>query len=304
MNNSIFTKLSKGDKRTPEQILEHYKIESELADKLRKTSREERKYLYTTLYDERFRRVPHHSQLTHKTDPVFQHAVVSMRMGLLRRFLCPETIFLEVGPADCALSLEVAQHVKKVYAIDASAHITRDDIFPKNFEFIISVGCNIPVPANSIDIAYTDQLMEHLHPDDAYDQLQNIYKTIVPGGVYICITPNRLNGPHDISKYFDNVATGFHLKEYTFTELYGLLREVGFSSIKFYSGGRGIYMKIPLTLIRLCERVLTKVPFPLRRTIANIGILRKLLNGIVVAKKQNEKVALKSRRGCKDRSRG
>ena len=154
------------------------------------------------------------------------------------------------------------------------------------------------------NIAYSDQLLEHLHPEDAFDQLQNIYKALCPGCIYICITPNRLNGPHDISKYFDNVATGFHLKEYTFTELYGLLREVGFSSIKFYSGGRGIYMKIPLTPIRLCERVLTKVPFPLRRTIANIGILRKLLNGIVVAKKQNEKVALKSRRGCKDRSRG
>ena len=75
--------------------------------------------------------------------------------------------------------------------------------------------------------------MEHLHPDDAVDQLKNIYNALVNGGKYICITPNRLTGPHDISKYFDNVATGFHLKEYTVTELSGLFREVGFSDCSF-----------------------------------------------------------------------
>ena len=61
--------------------------------------------------------------------------------------------------------------------------------------------------------------MEHLHPDDALEQLQNIYSALVPGGIYLCITPNRLSGPQDVSRDFDMVATGFHLKEYTISEL-------------------------------------------------------------------------------------
>ena len=39
--------------------------------------------------------------------------------------------------------------------------------------------------------------------------LANLYRALKPGAVYVCITPNRLSGPHDISLYFDSVATGF-----------------------------------------------------------------------------------------------
>ena len=38
-------------------------------------------------------------------------------------------------------------------------------------------------------------------------------------GVYICITPNRVSGPHDVSRGFDEVATGFHMHEYTGREI-------------------------------------------------------------------------------------
>ena len=50
------------DNRTQEELLEHYKIEKELASKLRNASKEERKHLYTSLYDELFKRVPLHPQ--------------------------------------------------------------------------------------------------------------------------------------------------------------------------------------------------------------------------------------------------
>ena len=87
-----------------------------------------------------------------------------------------------------------------------------------------------------------DQLMEHLHPDDALDQLQNIFTALTSAGVYLCITPNRLNGPHDISMYFDEVATGFHLHEYTITELSDLFKKVGFSKVRVYIWKRGLFL--------------------------------------------------------------
>lgn len=278
-------RIPKSEKRTLEQLREQYEVEKELANKLRNASREDRRYLYGDLYDEFYRRVPHQSQLTRQKDPKAQLVKVSKQMGLIKRFLNPESTFLEVGPGDCSLLLEVAKHVRKVYAIEVSAEITKDVIVPQNFELILSDGCNIPVAENSINIAYSNQLMEHLHPSDAFDQLQNIYKVLTAGGIYICLTPNRLTGPNDISKYFDKVSTGFHLKEYMLTELCALFRRVGFSRIRSYVGAKGIYIKFPLSLVKLCEKLLIVLPFSLRRRIVNTLPFRILLRISIVGKK-------------------
>lgn len=277
--------IPKSEKRTLEQLREHYEIEKELANRLRNASRKERQYLYTALYDELYGKVFHHPQLTQKTDSKFQVVRVSREMGLLKRFLKPESTFLEVGSGDCGLSLEVSGHVRKAFAVDVSKEITKGIIFPHNFELIISDGCSISVPKNSITVVYSNQLMEHLHPDDAFDQLRNIYMALTHGGKYICITPNRLSGPHDISMYFDKVATGFHLKEYTVTELCGLFHRVGFSKISAYRGGKGIYMKLPLFLVKLCEKLLSLLPYSLRRGIANTLPFRALLGVTIVGTK-------------------
>jgi hypothetical protein len=52
--------------RTAEQIREHYEIEKQLASRLRMAGKAERRTLYAALYDELYRRVPHHPQLTKK----------------------------------------------------------------------------------------------------------------------------------------------------------------------------------------------------------------------------------------------
>lgn len=244
------------DSRSFERLREHYLIEKELADRLRNSTRTQRRQAYQTVYDELFRRVPDHPQLTLKRDAFSRHQEVSQRMRLLKHYLHPDATYLEIGAGDCALAIEVAKHVRKVCAVDVSEEIGKGVALPGNVELIISDGCSIPVPENSINLAYSDQLMEHLHPDDAMDQLQNIYKALAPGGVYICITPNRLSGPHDVSQYFDQVATGFHLKEYTFAELAGIFRVVGFRKFQALSGARGLHLRVPTILPQALEFLL------------------------------------------------
>jgi ubiquinone/menaquinone biosynthesis C-methylase UbiE len=277
MQKSIYN-YAKKHKMTIEQIKDHYEIEKELASRLRNSTREERQQLYTSVYDELFKRVPYHPQLTQKLSTEDSARFVALSMQFLRRFLNPNSIFLEVGPGDCSLSLEVAKHVRKVYAVDVSNEITKGLNFPQNFELVISDGVSIPVAENSINIVYSDQLMEHLHPDDAIDQLQNIYKVLIPGGLYICSTPNQLSGPHDVSMCFDEVATGFHLKEYLVNELYNLFRQAGFSKVSLYKSYKQISVKIPLLpitvfMLKRCEEIISRLPFPLRRKIANLLIL-------------------------------
>lgn len=90
----------------------------------------------------------------------------------------------------------------------------------------------MPVPDGSIDFAILHQLMEHLHPDDALEQLNNILKALRKGGKYLCITPNRISGPHDVSVHFDSEAAGLHLKEYKYSELVRIFKDAGFTSVK------------------------------------------------------------------------
>ena len=69
--------------RTIEQLKEHYEIEKELANILRESTREERKYLYSSLYDEMFRRVHLHPQLTAKKEDIDNNKQVVSQMSFL-----------------------------------------------------------------------------------------------------------------------------------------------------------------------------------------------------------------------------
>ena len=271
------------DSRSLERLREHYLIEKELADRLRNSNRTQRRQAYQTVYDELFLRVPDHPQLTLKHNPLLKHQEVSQRMRLLNRYLDADTSCLEIGSGDCALAIETAKRVRKVYAVDVSQEIAKDVVLPANLELIISDGCSIPVPENSINLAYSDQLMEHLHPDDAMDQLQNIYKALVPGGVYICITPNRLSGPHDVSQYFDDVATGFHLKEYTLTELMKIFRSVGFREFQVLVGARGSHLPVPTMLPQALEFLLESAGGRFGRKLARRLPLRLILGMKLIA---------------------
>lgn len=268
---------SNGDGRTLEQLREHFEIERELANRLRNASRQERRHLYSSLYDEMYQRVPLHPQLTRKSSPQETQQVVAAQMKFLHRFLGRDTTFLEIGAGDCALSFEVARQVKQVYAVDVSDEITRHSAPVPNFRLILSDGSSVPLPPNSVNVAYSNQLMEHLHPDDAFEQLRNIYDALMPGGSYLCITPNRLDGPHDISGHFSDVAEGFHLKEYTTLELSRLFKQVGFSRLRVYLGARSKYIGLPVFPIGLWETLLEKLPRALREFLVRILPFRLLM---------------------------
>jgi SAM-dependent methyltransferase len=269
--------LPADEHRTWEQIREHYEIEKELAGRLRTASREERPRLYSVLYDELYRRVPHHPRVRRRLSLEEAHQAARQQMRFLRRFLRKDSAFLEVGPGDCSLSFEAAKRVERVYAADVSEVAARRPNCPKNFELIIYDGCHIPLPENSIHVAYSNSVMEHLHPEDAFEHLQSIYSALAPGGMYVCVTPNRLLGPTDISKYFDEVPTGFHMKEYSTGDLSRVMRGVGFRKVRVYVGGRGIYLRSPLMPVLLCEAVLDRFPYALRKRVARTLPFRAVL---------------------------
>jgi SAM-dependent methyltransferase len=263
--------------RTPEEVRNHYLAEKELASQLKSSSPEKRGALYLTVYEELFRRVPTHPILFRAVKPAQQQRAIRWQLQFLRRFLKASHSFLEIGAGDCALTLKVATMVAKVYAVDVAAKLTESITLPDNFQLCISDGSSVAVPDNSIDVAYSNQLMEHLHPDDAVRQVQEVYRALKPGGIYVCVTPNRLGGPYDISRYFDRVATGLHLKEYTVTDSSDLFRSVGFARVHAYIGARGLYLRPPLAASRTFEAILECLPHRFRQGLCDTMPMRPVM---------------------------
>ncbi len=267
----------------------HYTVERELAERLRNAPASERVRLYTEVYDELMRRVPQHPQLLARSAPGWRERrerSVEMQLAMLARFVTPASVFLEVGAGDCALSRRVAGLVKRVHAVDVTDSVVGAEPFPLNMTLALSIdGIRMPVPDGSVDVAFSNQLMEHLHPEDAEAQLGNIWRALAPGGTYFCITPNRFYGPCDVSQHFDEVATGLHLREYGARELRVLLLDAGFSRVQFYAGGRGRMVKVPYAAVAAFESLLESLPSRLRRRLAGSAPARALLGLRVAAVK-------------------
>lgn len=278
-------RMSASETRTVEQIREHYLVEKELAARLKSASRTERGTLYASVYEELFKRVPHHHQLQRKVTPAEQEQRIANQLTLLRPWLTPHTTFLEIGAGDCSLSFAVAQLVTHAYAVDVSETITRSSNTPSNFTLLLSKGADIPVPDGRITLAYSNQLMEHLHPDDALDQLADIHRSLAVGGTYICVTPNRLTGPHDVSKYFEDTASGFHLKEYTSRELIKIFERAGFRSAKQCFVTRKGPIILPNGVTSACERTFESLPVSIRGRSWRKTPVAKLLELRIIARK-------------------
>lgn len=260
-------RLNKKDTRTPAELREHYLIERELADRLRQAPTPIRRQLYNVVYEERSRRIRHHPLVVRAVDERRREEAAVPQWRLLKPLLRPETVFLEIGTGDGGLALAVARDVRQVHATDVTDSLVQGVEWPDNAQFHLSDGLSIPLPDKSVDLAYSNQVMEHLHPEDALAQLANLYRVLRPGGHYLCITPNRLSGPHDISAHFDNVATGFHLKEYTIGELASLLRKACFRRVRVFLSFHGYRLSplLPVLPFSTVEWAVERLPATLSR---------------------------------------
>ncbi len=251
-----------GDVRPPERLIAHYELERKLSNRLRAASRCERPLVYAEVYSELFDGLPDHPQ---KSAGTAADKRVADRMRLLRPLLKPEDVYLEIGCGSAALPFALAGLAGQVFGLDVTDALIDFAAAPSNFQFVRTGGIEIALRDESVDLAHSDQLIEHLHVDDAEPQLREIHRVLKRGGQYLCSTPNRVTGPHDISVYFDEVATGFHMREYDYGSLRTLLLGVGFRLVQFPLVVRGFRLATPpYSLLRGIELALQAIP-PIRR---------------------------------------
>jgi SAM-dependent methyltransferase len=263
--------------RSVEQIIRHFEVEQGIADRLKQANRPERARMYATMYDELFALVPDHPRLTRRRDPARLAALNAQKLALVERYLAGANTVVEFGCGDGSFAYSLCSRVGSVYGVDISDQRDPALPMPSNFEMVVYDGFDLPLPAGFADIAFSDQLIEHLHPDDVRLHFETVRRILRPGGVYILRTPHRYSGPHDVSRYVSNEARGFHLKEWTFRELRRALADSGFTRVRPLHHNP-VRNRIQTRIVmHSAERVLCPFPQRLRTALA-----RSIMNEITV----------------------
>jgi SAM-dependent methyltransferase len=116
---------------------------------------------------------------------------------------------------------------------DAARHHAAD---PK-MRFVRSPSLALPLADLEVDALYSNDVLEHLHPDDARTHLAEAVRVLRPRGVYLLYTPDAASGPHDMTKAFWPQGAGFtplgaHIHEYSPQELDSALLYAGFDRVE------------------------------------------------------------------------
>lgn len=206
------------------------------------------------------------------------------KFRLLRRFLMTSSNVAECGPGSFHLAKVVAKKVHSLALVDVANNNPKATL-PKNCTFTKGDGVHLPKSLRKLDLVWSAHVVEHIHPDELNEHLVDVRRALRPGGYYVIFTPNRLSGPHDISRRFSETAEGLHLHEYTVYELRRALKHAGYGKILCYAGGKGWYVRVPVLWPLLIELKLSLCPKFTRRFFASLLPVRALLGIILVGRK-------------------
>lgn len=260
---------------------QQFLLEKQLCEKLKNTSRSERKIAYKNIYGEFFNKFPNVSykleESAHK---------IEWQIKFLKLFLHQNSTFIEIGAGNCLLSLEVSKFVEKVIAYEVAESVPHLDNKPDNFYLKVFDGLEFKESDNCADLIYSNDVFEHLHLDDTIYHVNQYYKMLRKRGKLIIVTPHSLTGPHDISRNFSKKPEGFHMKEYTFLEIKKILNSTGFKKVKGFIGHKKIrYFPINIWLYIILEKIYGAFPLNLRYKLRNNPVLLKLFAIKIVGEK-------------------
>lgn len=248
-------------------IVKLYEFEKAAAERLKNSSKEERKHLYREIYSELLFEFPS------LRDIAVLENTIRLQYMLLEPYLSKDMTILEIGSGNMGLIKLLAVKVRSIITIEATKPEISEISEFSNLRIVESGMPPYDLKDGSVDLVFTSHFIEHLHPEDARAHFAEMKRLLRKGGVYICITPNRLYGPHDVSRRFQNsVACGLHLKEYTYSDVRGLFRDYGFGNIRRLRIAAESNRMDTLTII-LFEKILLVLPFGIK-TIALKAIAR------------------------------
>jgi SAM-dependent methyltransferase len=231
-----------------------FEKERELAQMIRNAAPDDRPRAYREAYGQLYKLFPDIA-----TDEAEERNRVFTTISFLEGFVGSAEVAYEVGAGRCLLARALAKRFKRVIALDVTS-LTDAANWPSNLQHVVFDGMHIDAAAGSADLVVSDNVLEHVHPDDALPQLREMVRVLKPRGYIAILTPNNVNGPHDISADFCRRPEGLHLKEYSSLEMKKLFQEAGCVSVRDYIGFNGRYVSMLPEVGALLEFVACCLP--------------------------------------------
>lgn len=244
-----------------EQVRHHADLEGALTDRILASSPEERGRVVSDAYSTLYREIDWLVSTGGQGDG-------EVWLSLMHR----GAAVYEIGSGSGRLANYLNQH---------GVHCTRTDISAERNSVAgdgvtaVTDGVNL---SEFTDIRYdyviSDQVVEHLHPDDIFRHFSECKKILKPGGSYIVRAPNRFLGPCDLSRVFGTKEAIFmHLHEFQWQDVREIEKTCGYRTVQ-------AVFKIPKTrtFIRSAwyYRYLLSVEGLIERSEDKAGIARRL----------------------------
>ena len=263
---------------TEKMILRHWELEKELTQELLSSTPDNRFEVFENCYSRLYSELEWLNQYV-KTD--ISHSAMEQQFRiwftLIGAPLSQRIYEVGSGKADlisflarngyACVATEITRERGRKYSENSVIWNNSDGVHLAKFE-----------QNESYDVVISDQVIEHIHPDDTQDHFRGAHDILRPGGRYIFRVPHKLTGPHDVSKVFKcEKPLGMHLREMTFHEIRSLARSAGFSRlgvvligsrkiiIKIFSRDKRISTELYLKILVFVEHIIRFIPRPNNR---------------------------------------
>ena len=268
-----------------------FQLERILRKRILLSYREDRASIVEQAYTELFREFPDHSVfLTTREEAKRKGRLGS---GLIIPLSKRGSNVLEVGCGRGDVLMALAERGRVCTGIEISRHMLQlcDKLAVKVVQGNADSLC---FPTGSFDVVFSQEVLEHLHPEDVPRHFAEAFRVLRPNGILAVETPNRRTGPQDISRGFTRIAEGLHLKEWTIRELIQQFQKAGFIKIRGLLAPQFIarrseavhwFTRVPAIVKYFQDFVLVFVPTLRLRTI--VGKFLGLDDIFLFAKKPN-----------------
>ncbi len=136
------------------ELREQFEYEREAAIRLRSAPSHERRELYRQIYDEFYRRF---GSSEHMAEGESSN-VIQSQLEFVRRFVkTGRDDFVELGSGSSKLCIEIASSAKTCIGIDTTGRVVPDA--PANCTFMVDDVVGFSLPDNSVDIAFSSQVL-------------------------------------------------------------------------------------------------------------------------------------------------
>ena len=187
----------------------------------------------------------------------------------LVRLLLPELrgkAILDVGCGAGEFLFACSRLAEPDRLLGIDVFVTPLELPERRLRFVRGDVVEFTLPDPPFDVAMSDNVYEHVAPQDVPRHLDSIRRALKPGGTLVLLMPNRHFGPWDVTRILDDSysgrtpAQGTHLNETTYAELLPRLAQSGFGRFRSLwptarSRGQRPGARVPSRLFALAERI-------------------------------------------------